>query len=102
MFSDSTHPSVNVEFLMSLCKESTSVVCEVKEGDTICFIVKGKGPIAHRMQLFTKNVGEVDYNYAVSIARKVKKLPELFAWLLENKNWKEGEYIAKMAPLNPN
>lgn len=54
------------------------------------------------MKIFNSDVQEVEYYYATAIANKIKKVSELMKWLEENKNWKEGAYIATLAPISQN
>ncbi len=90
------YPCVDISFLKQLAQDSTSIQAVTEVGNTTMFLFKGKSPIAKRCCFINNIVGEVTFEFATALATKAKKMKELMVWLEENKNWKEGAYIATM------
>lgn len=92
---DTHYPSVDLAFFISLLENSSKVAGVLTEGTTKCFVINGTKPIGERIIIIREGATGVDYEYAVAIAYRMKKLSELMDWLEVNRNWKSGGYIVK-------
>jgi len=92
--SDDYYPSIDLESLCELIRNSGKVIDEFKVGDTTVFTLGEKVSIAKRTILI-RWVGDncYDFNQATSLAYKYKLMPALLQWFEEHKLWKDGAYI---------
>lgn len=91
---DAFYPTIPIAVLCGILSSSNKVHSTFTHGSTTCYIVNGNAPIGKRMVIIRADLaGEVDYEFAVGTATKLKVLSELLDWYEKNKNWKEGAYF---------
>jgi hypothetical protein len=91
---DDYYPTVDRDFLLELISSSEKVQGIITEGKSTAYILKGNAPISKRIIIIRSVGSQIDYVFSVATAIKIKKLTELNKWLLENRKWKDGAYIA--------
>ena len=96
MEGDSNHlPTVDTSFIVKALNASPRIESHVTTGSIKSFLLKGTSKsITRRIITVDTNSSEVSYECATGIAIKSRTIPQLNSWLLENRKWKEGAYIA--------
>ncbi len=90
---DNHYPTVDLDFIISLAKNCTKIKGIVTEGGSTGYIVSGAKPIAERIIIIRNINGQVDLDFSMSIAIRLKCIPELMDWLEVNRNWKDGAFF---------
>lgn len=88
------YPTVDIDYIVSMVKESGKVEGTVRIGKTTAYILKGKKPIPARMVIISESSGQVPYMFATGTAIKLKCNDKLMKWFEDNRNWKDGGYVA--------
>lgn len=81
---------------MELLNNSDKVIDTWQKGNTICYMLKGSAKNVGARMVTLKEDTEVNLEYAIAIAFKIKKMDEFLKWLEETKNWKDGGYFVPM------
>lgn len=90
---DSFYPTVDYTFLKNLIESSDKIQKIISIGSTTAYLFVGTSSISRRTVILRLPIdNQVDFNFAVSIAHRTKKLGELLVWLEKEKNWKDGGY----------
>lgn len=97
MVTEDHYPSVDISFLKELIEECFQIESQSLIGKTTVYLVKGESPV-HKRLIYLRNsdTNEVDYYYATGICIRFGKkgLSKLSKWFEDNKNWKDGGYVA--------
>jgi len=90
---DSHYPTVDFSFLKNLIESSDKIQKSFSVGTTTAYLFKGNSSISKRTVILrTSKDNQVDFNFAVAIAHRTKRIGELLAWLEIEKKWKDGGY----------
>jgi hypothetical protein len=90
---DSHYPTVDYTFLKNLVESSGNIQKIVSIGSTTAYLFAGSSSISRRTVILRSPMdNQIDFNFAVSIAHRTKKLGELLVWLEKERNWKDGGY----------
>jgi hypothetical protein len=102
---DPHYPTIEKNFFTQLIENNTRVIPGSKTafGRTTVFVMIGNSPIHRRMVNIRENrQGTIPYECATGIAARVGCMGDLLIWLEENRNWKDGAYVAQQKEDNSN
>ena len=90
---DSHYPTIDYSFLKSLLESSDKIQKSFTVGTTTAYLFKGNSSISKRTVILrASNDNKVDFNFAVAIAHKAKRMGDLLLWLETERSWKDGGY----------
>jgi hypothetical protein len=96
------NPSVDISFLLLLLKDNPNGLIHINVNSTDGYIIKGRDPIAKRIVLIRAIDGQVDHEFAIGVATRMKRLPDLLKWLEDKKGWKDGAFTERLLAKVPN
>ncbi len=93
---DKHYPTTDFDFIDKCIMDSDKITDKTNIGDTVIYVCKGKSAIGKRLiTIRPSKQNQVKFMQATALAARFGFMTALLKWYEENKDWKDGAYVAQ-------